>query len=1104
MDDKKPNNKKSISRKEFDPKKYINTEPRLNEAKKQDLAVISFGRMNPITIGHEKLVNKIISIAGKENATPMIFLSHSNDAKKNPLTYDQKIKYAQRAFGIIITKSKAKTPIQVLVELQSKYKNIIFVAGSDRVDAFDDLLNNYNGKDYTYDSIEVVSAGERDPDAEGVSGVSASKMRALAVDNNLEEFTKGLPRKLQSSAEEILVTIRKGMNINEEVIYEALTNAQRRKRAIIMRKAAPKIKRGRERAAKKLATGSKLKDRARKQAINVMKDKFAKEKSFSELGYAQRQQIDDKIKKMPTSKIDNLAKKLLPSVKKKEKERFSNRTKKENINIAFENFLEEREISEGCTDISKVMKRPHLLLTKDGAVKYDKRFKMYKARNKEVADILDKEQEVCESTGDGVLNFKDIIELAESVEDLVEVAKIACLKCDEVSTAKAWAKNDDVCPKCKKSTQGVAESLDEAIKIGSKVKVNNGRNKGKYGTVTAIEKDNVHVGFGGKISVNQGFGSTQDYPDSYWVKSKYIEESLDEAKGPTDKDVDLIIRTMKDFENGVQIMDAKYGLSRSKAQGLMIQRMKDTKQNEAKGDKPYEKSFFGVGDSRTEKEIVDQVKGLTDKTLQIWAKDSVGRFGSKIAKLQSKLVADEMKKRGLSEAKKMDDDPCWDSHEMVGKKLKGGKLVPNCVPKESLDEAINKDSPLYKEYEGLKSKSVKDLRRIYQQNNRLDTSGMDLGGKADIIATILRDRHGTKRLKVLYNESLEESRPSLNETKKIGTYVEITKGPYKGKRGTIRSIRRGEYGNPTARKFYLDLEDGNEAVAYSQETKVIKRIEESLEEKRFFDGAISFYAPTISKFLDKAIFRKNYEQALKTLFNMNAKNPKDFSRNLVKAAGVWDVNVRRLRNMYDEIKDKTQTESRKPGFRYSVLDIKNKKIINVKLTRNAAQKIVNKNPQDYIMGSSDWIEDKFKSMNEEGGAGDIGTNKLVNNYKDSTPGEGKKTFSKIKESFGKGRWSQNSLRNRERNTGLEKENDPNFIPIANRKAKSVFKLTIDGKVLKNKAGDPMTWFTSDSAKKAARTMMNKSFNKGKQFRLVTESLNEDDANSESIIGLTNE
>ena len=210
---------KKDSKKSFDAGKYVDTEPTIKEAV-SGTAVITFGRMNPPTVGHEKLVNKIISVAIDEKGTPLVYLSKTQDAKKNPLTYDQKIKYGQSLFGRkYVVKSNARTIIEVAKELQKSYSKLVVVVGSDRVNEFNTLLQKYNGKDYTFDDINVVSAGDRDPDADDVSGMSASKMRGYAADNDYASFKKGVPTRNESIIKSLFKDVRKGMGINEQLNF---------------------------------------------------------------------------------------------------------------------------------------------------------------------------------------------------------------------------------------------------------------------------------------------------------------------------------------------------------------------------------------------------------------------------------------------------------------------------------------------------------------------------------------------------------------------------------------------------------------------------------------------------------------------------------------------------------------------------------------------------------------------------------------------------------------------------------------------------------------------------------------------------------------------
>lgn len=178
-------------------------------------AVFTFGRMNPPTIGHEKLVNKVRAVAKVHKGDPLIYLSHTHKLPKDPLEYSEKIKLAKKAFGNIVKMSRSNTIIKVLQELEKTYDEVVLVVGSDRVRDFDELLNKYNGKDYSFDTIKVVSAGERDPDADDVSGMSGTKMRELASNEDLTKFKSGLPRNLQRDADKIMKSVRKGLNYEQ-------------------------------------------------------------------------------------------------------------------------------------------------------------------------------------------------------------------------------------------------------------------------------------------------------------------------------------------------------------------------------------------------------------------------------------------------------------------------------------------------------------------------------------------------------------------------------------------------------------------------------------------------------------------------------------------------------------------------------------------------------------------------------------------------------------------------------------------------------------------------------------------------------------------------
>lgn len=188
--------------------------------------VLAFGRMNPITTGHEAVVNKIHSTAKEHNADHTLVVSHSQDAKKNPLSAEQKVKHAKHAFPGTHVKAASKEHPTILHHASELHKkgvtHLHVVAGSDRHEEMHNLLHKYNGKDaghghYNFKKITVHSSGERDPDAEGTTGISASKMREHAASGNKKEFHKGAPSKMKPEHKDAMYNdVRKGMGLHEE------------------------------------------------------------------------------------------------------------------------------------------------------------------------------------------------------------------------------------------------------------------------------------------------------------------------------------------------------------------------------------------------------------------------------------------------------------------------------------------------------------------------------------------------------------------------------------------------------------------------------------------------------------------------------------------------------------------------------------------------------------------------------------------------------------------------------------------------------------------------------------------------------------------------
>ena len=184
----------------------------------------TFGRMNPPTTGHEKLMNELAKKSGKNSYK--VFLSQTQDKKKNPLPYQEKVKMVRKFFPKharqVMLDKKIKNVFDVATRLFNEgYKNLTMVVGSDRVTEFNTLLNKYNGVKgrhglYNFNRINTISAGDRDPDADDVTGMSASKMRKVAAEGNFSQFTQGLPRNVSNAeAKRVYNQVRKGMGLKE-------------------------------------------------------------------------------------------------------------------------------------------------------------------------------------------------------------------------------------------------------------------------------------------------------------------------------------------------------------------------------------------------------------------------------------------------------------------------------------------------------------------------------------------------------------------------------------------------------------------------------------------------------------------------------------------------------------------------------------------------------------------------------------------------------------------------------------------------------------------------------------------------------------------------
>ncbi len=346
--------------------------------------VFTFGRFNPPTTGHHLLANKVKDIAGKRRAEYKIFGSSSQDAKRNPLSPTDKFRFMKKilkGFNVAVDR-KNKTPFEVLQQLSDEgYEDVTMVVGSDRVAEFKKNMSRYIGKK-GYENIskfDVVSAGDRDPDAEGVTGMSASKMRAAAEEGNFDSFRLGMPRHVsERDAMGLFKAIRKGMGVRGKIsesnswfdyeefaefvnemddsqdLNEGLTLQARRKLSMRMKKTAKKRARIRKMREKRRKTKVQLLSKAKKQAIKKIRSRFHKGRPWNDVSYMERIRIGEKLKKKKKA-IQRISKRLIPAMHKAEKERLQkvkNRmTSKEpvkaiaptneHIDMMFEEYIEE-------------------------------------------------------------------------------------------------------------------------------------------------------------------------------------------------------------------------------------------------------------------------------------------------------------------------------------------------------------------------------------------------------------------------------------------------------------------------------------------------------------------------------------------------------------------------------------------------------------------------------------------------------------------------------------------------------------------------------------------------------------------------------------------
>ncbi len=192
-------------------------------------AVIVFGRFNPPTVGHQKLLDRAAAEADRLGFDLKIYPSRTVDAKKNPLQPGAKIEYMKKMFPDyeegIKDDPNARTIFNVLEAcFNLGYRAVTIVVGQDRLSEFQSLAQKYNGDLYDFEELSVISAGARDPDSEGIEGMSASKMRDAVAKDDFKAFAKGIPNIGNMEKKNLFNLIQKSMGATDEQLRGTVTS----------------------------------------------------------------------------------------------------------------------------------------------------------------------------------------------------------------------------------------------------------------------------------------------------------------------------------------------------------------------------------------------------------------------------------------------------------------------------------------------------------------------------------------------------------------------------------------------------------------------------------------------------------------------------------------------------------------------------------------------------------------------------------------------------------------------------------------------------------------------------------------------------------------
>lgn len=469
------------------PADQININPIQEQEEKH--AVMAFGRFNPPTSGHAKLIKRVEDVASRSNGQAHIVASHSEGTSKNPVPKEAKVGYLKKMVGkgTQVSSSSSEQPslLNQAVKLHKQgVKHLTVVAGSDRVENFHKLLHAYNGVpsthgEYNFKSIKVVSAGSRDPDSEGTEGMSGTKMRHIAHHGTEDQFKKGLPKELHPHAKEIIghiKAIKEGVELDfnfadfleEDALLQELNTQQRMKRKMIMKRYGSKIELARKRAMMRRASSKVINNRARKMAIQKIKTRLSGGRDPNSLSNMEKDRIEKLLNKRKGA-VRRLAMKLIPQVRKRETSRFMHKEQLDltNINQSYDTLVALYDVA-----IEEAIDRKNTHIRDEGTTTLVNIYKSDTPNKNRKTPGITRTEEVDDdksSTIEAIRNrFNPVYFKGKNKQKPKEK--------EEVET-KPEVKED-------------VEQIDEAIKLNSKVRIHDPgkRHHGKEGTVVEFRR----------------------------------------------------------------------------------------------------------------------------------------------------------------------------------------------------------------------------------------------------------------------------------------------------------------------------------------------------------------------------------------------------------------------------------------------------------------------------------------------------------------------------------------------------------------------------------------------------------------------------------------